>query len=191
MVPHWLPNGITFVRIALVPAWLALAFAARAVALGGGAPRTWPLVAVLLVLGASDVLDGWIARRFGLATNLGATLDAVADKLAQVATVTFLVWFPSSAFTPLPIWLWFALLLRDVLLGIGWLLVWRKHGEVKNEHRWHGKLSSLLLFAVIVAATAGALPLAVTVISALSVALVAPSTAHYLRVGWRQLHPMS
>jgi cardiolipin synthase (CMP-forming) len=43
----------------------------------------WPFaaVAVLLVAGLSDLLDGWVARRFGLATVTGAVLDPIADKL--------------------------------------------------------------------------------------------------------------
>ncbi len=188
MVPRWLPNAITVVRVVLVPVWVWLAFDARATALSGREPsHLWPVL-VLLALGASDVLDGFLARRFHLATNFGATLDAVADKLAQVASVTFLCWLASPAFTPLPLWLWGALLLRDGLLGIGWVLVWRRHGEVKNEHLWHGRLSSVLLFALIVAATAHAPELPLTIASAVCVALVVPSTAFYMRVGWRQLH---
>lgn len=128
-----------------------------------------------------------MARRFGLTTSLGATLDAVADKLAQVSTVTFLALFGSTIFTPLPLWLLGVLVARDGVLGVGWWVVHRKRGTVNAEHRWHGKASSTLLFALIFAALAGVASRWVWLGSALVILLVIPSTVAYLREGWRQL----
>ena len=104
-VPRWLPNAISAARIALVPVWLALAWEARQAALLGNHPSPLGPQLVLLAIGASDVIDGALARRFALTTNLGATLDAVADKIAQISTVTFLVLAGAPAFTALPFWL--------------------------------------------------------------------------------------
>ncbi|MBL8949337.1 MAG: CDP-alcohol phosphatidyltransferase family protein, partial [Myxococcaceae bacterium] len=81
---------MTFARIGLVPVWLALAFSMRSRALDGADVHRLPLVLLVLLIGATDMIDGFLARRFQLATNLGATLDAVADKLASFAAVTFL-----------------------------------------------------------------------------------------------------
>lgn len=182
---RWLPNAISTLRIFLVPVWLALAFDART--RGVGEVDRAALLAVLLALGASDIIDGFIARRFGLTSNLGATLDAVADKFAQVAMVTFLAWFAAPVFTAVPLWLWGTLLLRDLLLAIGWACVWRKRGKVEVEHKWHGKAASLLLFALVVCSTAGAPQRAVDLGSAVVLGLVVIGTAAYLREGWRQL----
>lgn len=187
VIPRWLPNAISVVRVALVPVWLALAFSLRARAAAGEAVTPWLSVGVLVALGASDLVDGFLARRFGLATNLGATLDAVADKLAQVATVTFLAFVSTAVFTPVPWWLWAALVLRDGLLLVGAALVWRRHGALQVEHRWHGKAASLLLFAVVVAANAAAPGPWVLGGAALAVLLIVPGTVSYLREGWRQL----
>lgn len=186
-MPRWLPNALSVLRIALVPAWLALAFVERARALDGADVRRLPLVALLLLIGATDLLDGLLARRFKLATNLGATLDAVADKLATAAAVTFLAFLAPPAFTPLPVWLWAALLARDLLLGAGFLTVWLRHRAVEVEHRWHGRLATLLLFATVVAACAAAPPALVAAGALLVTALVVPGTLAYLREGWRQL----
>lgn len=185
-MPRWVPNAISIVRIALVPLWLWLALSARASVEQGGDFARWPLVLVLLVGGASDALDGMLARRFGLTTNLGATLDALADKLAQVVAVTFLTFLGPPLFTPLPWWLWATLVLRDGLLSFGWLAVWLRHRAVKVVHHWHGKVSSLLSFALIVAATAKLQSVAVSVGAAIVVAIVIPGTLLYLRTGWRQ-----
>jgi cardiolipin synthase (CMP-forming) len=186
-MPPWVPNAISFLRIALVPVWVVLAVRIRADALAGTTLDRTALLVVLLALGVSDVIDGTIARRFNLTTNLGATLDAVADKLAQVASVTFLVFFASPGFTPLPLWLWVTLVLRDGALAVGWALVYRKHRVVLVEHRWHGKASSLALFAVIIMGTAALSEGAVLVGSALSLLLIVPGSVAYVREGLRQL----
>lgn len=186
-MPAWVPNAISMLRVLLVPVWLVLAVLARAVALSDSAVDRTALLGVLLALGVSDLLDGAIARHFKLTSNFGATLDAVADKLAQVATVTFLVVYGEPGFTPLPWWLWLTLVLRDGALLIGFWLVYRKHRVVHVEHRWHGKASSLVLFGVIVAGTA-AWPLEVVQAGALlSLLLIVPGSIAYVREGLRQL----
>jgi phosphatidylglycerophosphate synthase len=186
-MPPWVPNAISFLRIGLVPVWMVLAIQLRGDAIAGSPFDRTPLLVVLVALGQSDVLDGALARHFKLTSNLGATLDAVADKLAQVVSVTFLVFFASPGFTPLPLWLWMTLVLRDGALAVGWVLVYRKHRVVVVEHQWHGKASSLVLFAVIVMGTAALPELAVLVGSALSVLLIIPGSVAYVREGLRQL----
>src|SRR5688572_23818685 len=102
-MPRWLPNALTIARIGLVPVWLAMALSMRSRALDGIEVNRLPMVLLLLVIGATDIVDGILARRFKLATNLGATLDAVADKLASFVAVTFLTFMAVPAFTPLPV----------------------------------------------------------------------------------------
>lgn len=186
-MPPWVPNAISAIRVLLVPVWLVLAVRARAIALSDSEVDRTALLGVLVGLGVSDLVDGFIARRWKLTSNLGATLDAVADKLAQVATVTFLVFFGSPGFTPLPWWLWLALVARDGALAIGFALVYRKHREVHVEHKWHGKASSVLLFVVILLGTAAAPVLWITIGSLASLALVVPGSVAYVREGLRQL----
>lgn len=186
-VPPWLPNALSVLRILLVPVWLVLAFDARHVALAGGTPSALGPTLVLVAIGLSDIVDGTLARRYHLATNLGATLDAVADKLAQVTIVAFLALFGAPAFVPLPLWLMLTLAARDLALGVGWLVVRHRRGSVDAEHRWHGKAATVLLFAVVVAALWGAPRPAVVAGSALVLALVVPSTLAYLVAGVRQL----
>jgi phosphatidylglycerophosphate synthase len=86
--PPWLrhlPNAITVVRLLAVPvlAWLAWR-------------RAEPAFGALLVAAlVSDILYGWIARRFGLGTRLGALLDSIADTaLFFVAAYGMLVFHP-------------------------------------------------------------------------------------------------
>lgn len=187
MIPRWLPNALSVARIVAIPGWLALAFVARAHALASEPNEHVLVIALLVAIGLTDVVDGFLARRFQLVTNLGAILDAVADKLATFAVVTFLVFWAPPLFTPLPLWFLVLLLTRDLLLAIGFTMVRIKHGTVSVEHRWHGRLATLLLFATVVAACCGAPHVLVLAGVALVTALSIPGTVDYVREGLRQL----
>ena len=73
---RWLPNIISYTRIALVP----LVFGALLDARFGLA------LMLFVAAGFSDGLDGFLARRFRWHTELGAILDPIADKLLLIAT---------------------------------------------------------------------------------------------------------
>lgn len=153
---------------------------------GAPAPSAW-LAVILVVLGLSDVLDGWLARRFRLTSRFGATLDAVADKLAQVAFVTYFAWRGAPAFQPLPLWFWGLIFGRDVVLAIGYLVLRRRHGTVDTEHEVHGKIASVLLFLVVLGVSAGAPAMAVNVAVWATTAVVVFSTLGYVRAGFAAL----
>ncbi|MCC6783730.1 MAG: CDP-alcohol phosphatidyltransferase family protein [Planctomycetes bacterium] len=180
-IPRWLPNAISALRIALVPAWVWAAELTSRGALGHG-----PVVAILLAIGISDLVDGDLARRFGLTSRVGATLDAIADKLAQVVLVTWLALRSSPAFDPIPLWFLGLLIARDGVLLIGLLLLRARHGKVEVEHEFHGKAASVLLFVMLVVASAGhgrelTLPLLLAI-----ALLVSWSTCRYVRRGFAQ-----
>src|SRR5512136_2329891 len=72
-MPRWIniPNSLTLIRILLAPVVVAAILQGHL-----SAALAWFLAA-----GATDVIDGAVARRFGLITNAGAYLDPIADKL--------------------------------------------------------------------------------------------------------------
>lgn len=173
-----LPNLISVLRILLVPVWVLAAEVQT---------RPWPALLVLVAIGLSDVLDGWCARRWQVASRTGAILDAVADKWLQVVCVTWLALRPSAVFIPVPLWFLALLVGRDLLLGGGLLLLRARAAGFQVVHRWHGKLASLLVFALLVWATVGVgHALAAGVYAALA-AFVGASTLAYAWDGWRQL----
>lgn len=96
-----LPNLITLIRLFLVPA-VVLALLSEA--------NGWAL-ACFVVAGASDGLDGWIARHFDQRSELGAYLDAAADKLLLVS-VFVVLGFEQH----LPLWLVVMAVSRDGLI---------------------------------------------------------------------------
>jgi CDP-diacylglycerol--glycerol-3-phosphate 3-phosphatidyltransferase len=79
-----LPNGITLVRVAMIPVILWFTYYES---------RMNSFVAAMLfaATGATDFLDGWVARRRGLVTVIGKFLDPLADKLIVVSTLIMLV----------------------------------------------------------------------------------------------------
>lgn len=74
-MPSYVPNLLTFFRILLIPAFVYAYFST-----GPSEQKLIPM-GIFILATASDVLDGYIARRFQLITKLGTALDPLADKL--------------------------------------------------------------------------------------------------------------
>ena len=66
--------------------------------------------------GISDLLDGYLARKFGWITHFGGVLDPLTDKLLLVSTTLTLAWLGY-----LPWWLVFLVVLRDLIIVLGGL----------------------------------------------------------------------
>jgi len=79
-----LPNGITLARIASIPVFLVFTWYES---------RLNSMLAALIftIAGATDFLDGWVARRRGLVTVIGKFMDPLADKLVVVSALVMLV----------------------------------------------------------------------------------------------------
>lgn len=100
---------------------------------------------IIFILSAlSDALDGILARIRRERTPLGSFLDPLADKLLLVATFI--------AFTALhwiPVWIFIAVFSRDLLIIMGWSVVYILTGNRKIEPRLSGKLTTALQMALI------------------------------------------
>ena len=125
-----IPNIISCIRILLVPLFIHFYVEGS----------IWKAAAVLLVCGFSDILDGMIARRFNMVTDLGKILDPVADKLIQAAMMI-------CAATRLPqLWLLLGLhVFRELTLSAVGLYVVRSTGLVCSA-KWYGKLCTAFIY---------------------------------------------
>ena len=104
-----IPNLITLMRLFLVPFTIAM--------IGEG---DWRLAFYAFVLaGFSDAVDGFIARRFDMRTELGAYLDPLADKALLVSLFVTLGWLGQ-----IPAWLAIVVVSRDIMIVSGILLAW-------------------------------------------------------------------
>lgn len=95
------PNALTLLRLVLVPVvvWLM------------ATNETGWAFAVFVVAGLTDAVDGYIAKRYGLETELGAYLDPLADKLLIVC-----IFIGLGLAGSLPLWLVVAVVARDVMI---------------------------------------------------------------------------
>ncbi len=131
-----IPNILTCIRLLLVPVFIAVFFIVSPLA---ALPIAW-------LAGLSDVLDGYLARRFGWITRMGKILDPIADKLMQGALLLSIV---LEGLLP---WL-FALpfVLKELAQAVcGFLMLRRRKFVVVS--RWFGKVA-LTLFHVAVSLT--------------------------------------
>ena len=99
-------NQVTLLRMLLIPAFVILVVYGY---LG------WALT-VFVIAGATDAVDGLIARRAGQKTSLGAWLDPMADKLLLVTTFIVLTTPGLNLANRLPLWLTICIISRDVVI---------------------------------------------------------------------------
>jgi cardiolipin synthase len=128
------PNTISFIRLALIPVFLWLVFV----------PEEYGWAGVLLgVIGATDWIDGYIARRYDQVTELGKFLDPLADRVAVVVAV-----IAGLIVGVLPAWFAIALIVRELVIGVGALYGWM-NGVTKLDVRFLGKAATLALYVAV------------------------------------------
>jgi len=90
-----LPTALTWLRIVLIPVFVGIYYVPADVL--SSVARNWTGMTVFAIAAITDWLDGWLARRWGVATAFGAFLDPVADKLMVAAALIVLVWLDRAA----------------------------------------------------------------------------------------------
>lgn len=130
-----IPNVLSTFRLVLIPVFVWLYLVKK-----DYTATTY----VLLLSGATDIADGFIARHFHMISNVGKVLDPIADKLTQAAMLFCL-------FTnfPLMIVLLILLVVKDIFMGVTGFLAVRKTGDVYGA-KWHGKVVTALLYATMI-----------------------------------------
>lgn len=130
-----IPNLLSMIRILLIPLFMRLYLGKDDV----------PATAIVLVIsGLTDALDGFIARRFHVVSDFGKALDPLADKLTQLAMLCcLLIRFPRM------IWLLIVLCVKEIFVASTQLAVIRRTELVLGAD-WHGKLTTILLYAVMI-----------------------------------------
>ncbi|MDX1270023.1 MAG: CDP-alcohol phosphatidyltransferase family protein [Oceanisphaera sp.] len=165
-----IPNLICIVRILLVPPVVVLMLG-----------REFALALLLFAIaGASDGLDGYLARRFDWRSRLGSILDPLADKLLMAASYITLGWL-----TLLPWWLVVLVLGRDVVIIAGSVAFHRYVSDIELAPSRISKANTLLqiLLVLLVMGMMVGLSLPSDTVSAL-IALVTATTllsgGHYV-----------
>lgn len=130
-----IPNLLSCLRLLMIPLFMWLYLAKQQYA---------ETAAVLLLSGLTDVVDGFIARKFDMVSDLGKALDPVADKLTEFCMLLCLL----SRFPVLrPIAA--LMLVKELACGATSLAAIKKTGKVLSAE-WHGKVCTVLLYLTMV-----------------------------------------
>jgi cardiolipin synthase (CMP-forming) len=166
--PWTIPNAIGYIRLALIPVFLAFAFSS-------GDGQDWRATLIFAVVGWSDYLDGIAARVTGQYSRLGTLLDPLVDRLL-VLSGAVVCWH----FELLPRWGLALLAVRELFML--WLVRWGLRHGADVKVNWLGRLGvwpvlGALFFSMAGLETVGEIMLYV------GLAFVLASTVKYVRDG--------
>ena len=128
-----IPNLLSLIRILLIPVIIWLYCVEEAYL---------PTILVIALSGFTDIIDGKIARKFNMVSDVGKVLDPIADKLNQAVLVICLIARYPRMRALLSL---FAVKECLMLLWGYWTL---KRTDTINSAKWYGKLSTVVLYAV-------------------------------------------
>ncbi|MBE5039629.1 CDP-alcohol phosphatidyltransferase family protein [Ructibacterium gallinarum] len=128
-----IPNILTTARLVLVPIFAYLVLGTK----------NLPLAAVVFILsGVTDVIDGYIARRFHMITNFGKIYDPFVDKLMQITAIVCL-----ALAEILPVWIIAIVICKEAaMIIIGGILYLKK---IVVHSNWYGKAATVIFYATI------------------------------------------
>ncbi len=134
-----LPNLLTVFRMALIPVFVSLLFYQRFLL----------ALAIFIVAGITDGLDGLLARRFHQQSPLGRILDPIADKMMLVTSFVVLsmrgVYLtPVAKHLPIPFWVTITVISRDVFILVGAAAINMVTGFRAFQPSFLGKLSTVV-----------------------------------------------
>ncbi|MEO8054493.1 MAG: CDP-alcohol phosphatidyltransferase family protein [Acidobacteriota bacterium] len=139
--PWTLPNFLTFARLVALP-FLVMAI------LGG---RAWTALAIFLTAAVTDIVDGYVARRFGMGSPLGAWLDPIADKLFLVSSFVVFALPGTPTAVRIPMWLLVLTIFRDVFILVICLVLFLALGIRSFPPSILGKLTTFLEISTVTA----------------------------------------
>lgn len=130
-IPRQLPNAITVARILCAPVFLWMLL------VDGGAdgPLRWWAAVLFIVAIATDGIDGYLARKYDIVSDLGKLLDPIADKV-----LTGFAFVGLSILAELPWWVTILVLVREVGITVHRLAVASTHVVAAA---WMGKLKTV------------------------------------------------
>ena len=133
-----LPNKLTVLRVVMVPFFVFFMLTDA-----GGAANKWIALAIFIVASLTDMLDGKIARKYGLVTNFGKFMDPLADKLLVCSALICLI-----ELGQLPAWMVIVIISREFIIS-GFRLIASDNGVVIAASYWGKFKTTFQMIAVI------------------------------------------
>ncbi len=165
-----IPNILTILRMAAVPVFIVFMLK----------NMIYPAIIIFLLAEITDVLDGFIARRFNLITKFGKIADPLADKMMQLAAL-----FMFSIRDMIPRIIPWLVLFKELFMLISGIYLIRKNFDMSSK--WFGKLTSVVLFIAIMLVFFGVPRNITDVIFWICVAMALFAALMYIRNYFKQI----
>lgn len=133
-----IPNTLTIIRLLLIPGYVYYFFSPMENGI-----RT--AIVIFVAAGLTDILDGFIARKYNLVTRLGIVLDPLADKL-MLLTVLISITLKNQ----IPFWIIVVVAIKETLMVMGAITLFNDHDIVVPANKF-GKLSTIAFYISILA----------------------------------------
>ncbi len=134
-----LPNIITALRFALIPLFIKMFFSSLE-------KNLLYSILIFLLAGITDVLDGYIARKYNIITKWGQVMDPLADKLMQL---TVLVCFTIKQF--IPVWVIIIYGIKEFLMILGGIFLYTRKDKMVLPANSYGKIATVIFYIAILA----------------------------------------
>lgn len=129
-----LPNLLTLLRFAIIPFFGLYLF-----------KENYAVATALFLLGGlTDILDGYIARKYNLVTAWGKLADPAADKLMQITALVLL-----TLQHKIPIIVLIIIMAKEALMGVGSLFLYKKDNVVVSAN-WYGKMATVVFYFAVI-----------------------------------------
>src|SRR5271168_5152970 len=128
-----LPNFITLARMLMTPLAVMMIIS----------QRFFPAFLIFILAGVSDAIDGFIAKRFALRSELGAYLDPLADKALLIS-----IYVSLAIYAGLPAWIAITVVSRDVMILVAVLVSWLMDKPVEIRPVWESKFNTAAQIAL-------------------------------------------
>ena len=127
-----IPNILTTFRLIIIPFFAIAIFR----------DDVWLAVWLFVLSGATDIIDGWIARHFNMITSVGKVYDPLVDKLMQITAVVCL-----AAKGYVPLWVLVVVFLKEFAMIVAGIILYTRKIVVFSN--WYGKFATIFFYTVI------------------------------------------
>lgn len=128
-----IPNILTTVRLVIIPFFAYFMLFKE---------NFWLSAGLFLFSGITDVVDGWIARKFNMITDVGSVYDPLVDKLMQITAVVCM-----AIKGIVPFWVICFVAVKEISMIIVGLVLYVK--KIVVHSNWYGKAATVFFYAVI------------------------------------------
>lgn len=132
-----IPNILTIIRLLLIPVFVVIFYSSME-------NNILYATYIFIIAGITDLLDGYIARRYNMVTKWGTVLDPLADKLMQL---TVLICFTSAKYVP--IWVITVIGIKELLMISGGLFLYYFVDRTVISASRYGKIATLAFYVAI------------------------------------------